>query len=517
MDETSKELLKSAVPIVKELGYLALAIDQAGAYIAMGCRLEDYIQTFRNHRQELLKNPKYKGASRYNQAVYATWDISYKAIENSIHGREGNALESRDAKNALQILNLFAFLHNEGLMEEIYKRAAENTGVKYGSNGLSVQDSLAQQILLLDNDGVWDPFLFRRGISTLLSFSLIKQYESWGYFSMHVLVHLWAQDRLSGSAHQSQLRSARALLSRSITRRFLTQDYSFRRKLLPHITACQKHGSTSHITDIEGAEQAHNYALVFREAGQWNQAEELRVQVMETRKRVLGEEHIDTLASMNDLASIYLGQGQWKKAEELLMQVIETSKRVLGQEHPDTLTSMNNLALAYLEQRQLKKAEELFVQVLKTKKRVFGQEHPKTLISMNNLASTYLNQGQLKKAEERFVQVMKTEKRVLGQEHPGTLTSINNLASIYLNQEQLKKAEELFVQVIETSKRVLGQEHPKTLISMNNLAWTLKYQGRSDEALELMTVCVQLSMEKLGENHPDTKDRSQELDEWSQE
>jgi Tetratricopeptide repeat len=32
------------------------------------------------------------------------------------------------------------------------------------------------------------------------------------------------------------------------------------------------------------------------------------------------------------------------------MQVIETSKRVLGEEHPDTLTSMNNLAFIMKEQ-----------------------------------------------------------------------------------------------------------------------------------------------------------------------
>ncbi|KAH8698009.1 hypothetical protein BGW36DRAFT_296432, partial [Talaromyces proteolyticus] len=34
----------------------------------------------------------------------------------------------------------------------------------------------------------------------------------------------------------------------------------------------------------------------------------------------------------------------WKEAEELFVQVIETRKRVLGGEHSSTLTSMANLA-----------------------------------------------------------------------------------------------------------------------------------------------------------------------------
>ena len=68
------------------------------------------------------------------------------------------------------------------------------------------------------------------------------------------------------------------------------------------------------------------------------------MQAIETRKRVLGAEHLDTLSSMANLASTYRNQGRWKEAEELEVQVKDTRKRVLGAEHPDTLTSMNNLA-----------------------------------------------------------------------------------------------------------------------------------------------------------------------------
>jgi hypothetical protein len=66
--------------------------------------------------------------------------------------------------------------------------------------------------------------------------------------------------------------------------------------------------------------------------------------VIETRKRVLREEHPDTLSSMANLASTYRNQGRRKEAEELEVQVIETSLRVLREEHPDRLSSMANLA-----------------------------------------------------------------------------------------------------------------------------------------------------------------------------
>jgi len=50
---------------------------------------------------------------------------------------------------------------------------------------------------------------------------------------------------------------------------------------------------------------------------------------------------------MNNLASTYGGLGLWNEAEELFVQVMEMRKRVLGQEHPDTLVSVNNLELTY--------------------------------------------------------------------------------------------------------------------------------------------------------------------------
>jgi hypothetical protein len=71
------------------------------------------------------------------------------------------------------------------------------------------------------------------------------------------------------------------------------------------------------------------------------------VQVMETRKRVLGEEHRDTLTSKANLVATYIAKGRWKEAEDLFVQVIEIRKKVLGEEHPDTLASVANLAATF--------------------------------------------------------------------------------------------------------------------------------------------------------------------------
>lgn len=60
----SNDYRKIALAIVEELGYLTLAIDQAGAYIASGeCCLDDFLDRFNARHQDLLRNEAYKGAS----------------------------------------------------------------------------------------------------------------------------------------------------------------------------------------------------------------------------------------------------------------------------------------------------------------------------------------------------------------------------------------------------------------------------------------------------------------------
>ena len=93
-----------------------------------------------------------------------------------------------------------------------------------------------------------------------------------------------------------------------------------------------------------------------------DRAEPLLDERLEVSRRVLGEEHPDTLASMNNLAVLYLDQGKYAEAEPLLVKALEVGRRVLGEEHPDTLVSMNNLAVLYLDQGQFAEAEPLLRQ-----------------------------------------------------------------------------------------------------------------------------------------------------------
>ena len=497
LDGSRMELREAARPIIKELLFLPLAVNQAGASIASGsCYINDYLRIYSQHHRELLDDPKFKGASNYDRTAYGTWNLSLTAIK---------AQMTEAAEAAVSILQIFSFFHHENITEEIMKRAAEAFQTPSdGDERQQMQYHLFHRLLQCDKDGRWDPWYFREGIRTLLSFSLIKRAAMANVYSIHPLVHSWSRDSMAHEQRQAGCFFACSLLSSSITFVFASEDYAFRRTLVPHIKATNRHNALLRTPMAYNDERYTNYGLVFYEAGYWNEAEQLQVQVSETRKRVLGDGHPDTLTSMADLASTYRNQGRWKEAEQLDVQVSEMRKRVLGDEHPQTLTSMANLASTYRNQGRWKEVEQLNVQVLETRKRVLGDEHPDTLTSMANLASTYWNQGRWKEAEQLEVQVLETTKRVLGNEHPDTLTSMANLAVMYWNQGRWKEAEQLNVQVLKTTKRVLGDEHPDTMTSMGNLASTYWNQGRWKEAEQLDVQVSEMRKRVLGDEHPQT-------------
>ncbi|KAF2032478.1 kinesin light chain, partial [Setomelanomma holmii] len=107
--------------------------------------------------------------------------------------------------------------------------------------------------------------------------------------------------------------------------------------------------------------------------------------VIETRKRALGDKHLDTLTSMANLLSTYWNQMRWNEAEELEVQVMETSSRALGNEHLGKLTSINNLTFTVRSQSRDKEAFSLLEICIQLRKQILGEQYPHTKLSLTAL------------------------------------------------------------------------------------------------------------------------------------
>ncbi|KAJ5345626.1 hypothetical protein N7452_003630 [Penicillium brevicompactum] len=289
-----------------------------------------------------------------------------------------------------------------------------------------------------------------------------------------------------------------------------------------HMASMSREGRTSsgnvEAEDLSYIHGTWGLGVVHLEAGEWAEAEQLFLLALEYLRTTLGGvDHPETLIVMDYLAITYTFQGRWDEAVQLVVKVVTTRKTVLGAEHRDTLSSTSSLAVLYMFQGRYDEAERLHLQAMEAYKTKLGMDHPRTMLSMNNLAATLSEQGRLDEAEQLQLQVTETRKTKLGMEHPDTLSSMGVLASILWRQSRWHEAEQLEVHVMEARKTKLGVDHPYTLLSMAILARAWDSMGRKAEAIDLLTACVIREQRVLGPSHPDTLHDSETLLEWKTE
>lgn len=251
-------------------------------------------------------------------------------------------------------------------------------------------------------------------------------------------------------------------------------------------------------------------ARVYWRQGRYEKAQLLFTQTVKGRRKVLGEEHSDTLYSMNALAMLYYSQGRYREAESLYTNLLQISRALLGDD-VCTVLFMGNLATVYRSQGRYSEAEQLYVRAMEQSERLLGEEHPDTLYCMNGLAMLWIDQSRYNEAESLLLKVLDIEYLVLGEEHLDTLYSLNGLAALYTTQGRYEEAEKLLMNVLKIGQLTLGEEHPTTLTSVNCLGWLYYQMSRYGDSELLLVNALQSRQFVLGDNHPDTLETKNDL------
>ncbi|MFF3360765.1 tetratricopeptide repeat protein [Streptomyces misionensis] len=215
-------------------------------------------------------------------------------------------------------------------------------------------------------------------------------------------------------------------------------------------------------------------AGAYQDAGDPDRAIPLYEAALALCEETLGDAHPRTLAGRNDLANAYTDAGNPARAVPLLEATLARSEKLLGDIHAHTLIHRNNLANAYKAAGDLARAIPLYETTLRQSEETLGVTHPDTLISRNNLAGAYKAAGDLTRAIPLYKATLGQRERVLGETHPHTLNSRHNLANAYRAAGDLARAVPLYETTLAQRERVLGETHPHTLISRDNLADALR-------------------------------------------
>ncbi|RWA05249.1 hypothetical protein EKO27_g9853 [Xylaria grammica] len=185
------------------------------------------------------------------------------------------------------------------------------------------------------------------------------------------------------------------------------------------------------------------------------------------------------------LSSIMQRQNRWQEAEELALQVINTRKHFLGPQHPYVLDEVVHLGIIYQNQGRLHEAEDLCHVISKLTVQRVGNEAPNAIASMVNLGSIIAAKGQLQDAEDLVTKAMVTARKIIGGENHVTVHAMETLAYIYGRQGRWKEAQQLQVLVVKGAQTAFGSENHDTLKNQWALVSMHQENGEWQEAERL--------------------------------
>jgi tetratricopeptide (TPR) repeat protein len=170
----------------------------------------------------------------------------------------------------------------------------------------------------------------------------------------------------------------------------------------------------------------------------YGEAEPIYAEVLK-QQEAQDEAPLSALVTRNNLAILYLATDRSYEAESLLVKNLEAQRRELGDTHLDTMTSLNNLGYMYCGRGEFEKAMPYFQESLTLRRRVLG-DHPHTGFSIHNLGLLHWLQGQHEESLPYFQEAYEMRMRVSGEDHPNTQVSQRRLCDVLLELERPQEA-----------------------------------------------------------------------------
>ncbi|KAF2727050.1 hypothetical protein EJ04DRAFT_152032, partial [Polyplosphaeria fusca] len=328
--------------IVRRLGGLALAIEQAAAYISFNqMALPDFIDGYERKkakvlkymREELWEYQKPIDGSEQSEALnaFTTWEMSFEQVERRDEARKDHITRFLNVTAFLEPSHIGSYLFETYVAEEdepfpwldIFRRQRSFSDEETDSDTDSDTDQAT--ITHKGEQTSWSADQFWSTIERLRRLSLVQSIEKKPavWFSIHPVISDWLQLReRKRSTREKILRETIGLLSVVVESTFAeVADASKRQQLLAHLDSCQTVSRHIKVPRFLGCaemrKETNSFGRFYQNQGKYDRSEELYEALLKEDRHNLDERDRKLLQSMANLASTYRNQGRWKEAEEL--------------------------------------------------------------------------------------------------------------------------------------------------------------------------------------------------------
>jgi tetratricopeptide (TPR) repeat protein len=463
----------AASELAAELGFLPLALEQAGAYIVHYKSLfQDYSNSFRKRKLELL-NKHGPVAGDYHESVRTTWSMNFRQLE-------------KESEAAADLLRLSAFLSPDSIPLEFLATGAPELGNLLAAALADVQE---------------DPVVLDETLAPLTNFSLIRRQIETRSYSVHRLVQAVVRAEMDPGTQRSWAERA----VRAVSGAFPSVEFSTWagcERLLSQAHACAELINQWSFEFPEAVRLLNEAGFYLYERGRYTDAKPLYERALAIREKALGPEHPDVATSLDKLAVLYHVQGQSKKAEPSFERALAIREKALGPDHTAVASSLHNLARSHRVQGRYAEAEPLYRRALAIREKALGPEHPDVALSLNNLAALYKNQGQYAKAEPLYNRALAMLEKALDPNDRRVAWTLHSVASLYRDERQYDKAEPHYKRALAIWEKALGPEHPDVGQTLHGMAQLYDAQGQYAKAESFYERALAIWEKAFGPVHP---------------
>ena len=268
--------------IVKELGYLPLAIEQAAAYIReVTADFRSYFEEYQRNRRKLHRWVS-KGNRAYPHSVATVFSLLLGALR-------------RSNLQAAKLLQLLAFLNPNGTLIEFLRTGRETLGNDLQKMFADLSD---MAIVLLE----------------LEKSSLIKWDRSSKTISVHSLVQTVIRDDMTDEELNTLENVILRLCGKSFPDTITTNTLPLCRKYQDQVL--EPLFNTT-VRTLEAANIKERIGKFLQTDGKYHSAEGLFKQAHEIRSEIQGKENPETLTTLLHLARVHWHRGQMADAVKL--------------------------------------------------------------------------------------------------------------------------------------------------------------------------------------------------------
>jgi hypothetical protein len=304
--------------LARDLGYLPLAMEQAAAYIAApgaGVDFSGYLRLYHETTAELLARGAL-GSTEYPDPVITTWQATVAKLSPESRG----------------VLRMCAWYADTPIPRALVMQGAEEVlalAMSFGS-AVPLSGPAAAELRMRD------------ALVGLARYSMILGATD-TTFRVHGLVQTVERVRAEadGTATEARDRALTRLIDLSPPAYNDPEQWPLCRLLLPHQQVLLTYPFPDRAID-RSATLLNRAASFLGGSGDAAGALPLCRRELESRERVLGKEHPDTLISVNNLAGCLYALGDAAGALPLLRRAADGFDIVLGPDHPSSRTVRAN-------------------------------------------------------------------------------------------------------------------------------------------------------------------------------